>query len=458
MACTATTFWRRVPGLAAATLAALGGLSVDASANDTVAVRYTLKPDAALRTAELEVCTAPGTRLIPGVARIRPKVLWSSPEGCRGYAIDLSAVSLAQGLRWRVLWVGAMLPRPAVPVSRLAGMLHVVVPTQAGGELAWQFLGPWPQTAAGDFVLNASAFERRGRMWVGHSPVQTLLVGDTAFRVTAPEQTLSETALTTWFKHTGAAVASLAGGRFPLKAAQVVLLPEAGASVGFGMVERGGGAGVFLHVGRHISAGTLKADWTPYHEFSHLLLPPVSDAVWFAEGYASYAQQVARARAGALTSAEAAAALADGFKRGATQIDGSSLAEASGAMDDRGDYWRVYWGGAAFFLELDATLRRTGGSLDALVARWGSLARPDGGSVPLARFLALADRLHPEIKIHEIAQKHLDAKVFLPVGALLAGLVADGTWGSICAVPAGLETPEGTGGEAHAAPAITPPE
>ena len=57
--------------------------------------------------------------------------------------------------------------------------------------------------------------------------------------------------------------------------------------------------------------------WTASHELSHLLLPYISRReAWLGEGFASYYQNVLRARAGMLSQREAWQKLHAGFERG----------------------------------------------------------------------------------------------------------------------------------------------
>lgn len=161
-------------------------------------------------------------------------------------------------------------------------------------------------------------------------------------------------------------------GHFPAPAVQVVVLPRpSGSAVGFGMLQRGGGASVLLLVAPEADLTTAEAAWTPVHEFSHLLHPFVSKPdAWLSEGLATYYQEVLRARAGLISPRRAWQRIYDGARhcRGV----GATLSQATAAMRRTGNYARVYWAGAVAALRADVALRRRRGggpgSLDQAVA------------------------------------------------------------------------------------------
>src|SRR5690606_27411875 len=115
-----------------------------------------------------------------------------------------------------------------------------------------------------------------------------------------------------------------------------------------------------------------RADWTATHEFAHLLHPFLGDrGRWLSEGLASYYQNVLRARSGELSEEEAWEKLSQGFARGraATSEQADPLEQVSWERQ-RGSTMRVYWSGAAYWLERDLALRRQGDTLDQVLARF----------------------------------------------------------------------------------------
>ncbi|HUO83463.1 MAG TPA: hypothetical protein VM616_11470 [Gammaproteobacteria bacterium] len=224
--------------------------------------------------------------------------------------------------------------------------------------------------------------------------------------------------VTRWIREAAFAI-TMAYGRFPLPGAQILVLPVDGARgpVPWAQVLRGGGASAHFFIDAEATEAELRADWTATHELSHMLLPYIDrrDA-WLSEGFASYYQNVLRARSGMLTPLEAWRLLDAGFRRG---IDGTSpartLSEASIDMDRTRGFMRVYWSGAAIALLADLRLREsTGGrqSLDTALAGLRRCCLPSAGRW---RARALFDRLDDltgtEI-FGELHATHVNARAF----------------------------------------------
>jgi hypothetical protein len=174
--------------------------------------------------------------------------------------------------------------------------------------------------------------------------------------------------------------------RFPLPRATVKIMPSDerdGSPVPWGQTQRRDGVSVLLYVRRDATLAELRADWTAVHEFSHLLHPWLGrDGRWMAEGLASYYQNVLRARAGLMPADEAWRRLDAGFGRGRRATDpGTPLFSARG----RGATMRIYWAGAAYWLQADLALRARGSSLDAVLAAYARCClSPATESSPLA--------------------------------------------------------------------------
>ncbi len=189
-----------------------------------------------------------------------------------------------------------------------------------------------------------------------------------------------------------------AHGQLPLRDAQVLILPLPGqrAAAPWGQVTRGGGSAVHLFVGAEASPGALKEDWTATHEFSHLLHPYLGDAGrWLGEGLASYYQNVLRARSNTLDADTAWERIEAGFDRGAKEqrSPGLTLTQASRRMGSLRSYMRVYWSGAAFWLEADLALRARGSSLDAVLRSYADCCLAAAMRVAPEEFAAALDRI-----------------------------------------------------------------
>jgi hypothetical protein len=194
-------------------------------------------------------------------------------------------------------------------------------------------------------------------------------------------------------------VALTANGRLALRDAQVLVVPLAGSSAAtpWGEVQRGGGSALHLYPGADATLATLRRDWTATHEISHLLHPWLGTrGRWLGEGLASYYQNVLRARAGWLARDAAVESLRAGFERGRRQAAsaGTTVVEASRAMHDTHDFMHVYWSGAAYWLTVDARLRRGHGiALDDVLARYSACCLRGGDVSTPERFVATLDRL-----------------------------------------------------------------
>jgi hypothetical protein len=236
-------------------------------------------------------------------------------------------------------------------------------------------------------------------------------------------------------------------GRFPRDAVQVLVvpLPDRSDPVPWGQTTRGGGTAIALFIGAASTAAARRADWTAHHEFAHLLHPYLGeDGRWLAEGLASYYQNVMRARGGSLSAAEAWSRLAAGFARGraATPSDAGPLAQVAAART-RGSTMRVYWAGAAFWLESDLALRADGSSLDALLAAFHAAHRDRDCCWTPESFIDALHALAPAAGLPARFRRHADARTFplsdaqvadwtaqvevpgTPIAALLARAAAD---------------------------------
>ena len=232
----------------------------------------------------------------------------------------------------------------------------------------WSVTAPWPADAQGWRSLgNTPADWPATVAWFrGEERVIDLPSGRLRLAV-LPTVDAPPADLEAWMRRS-AATLQRSVPTWPRADTQVLLVPLPGVSspVPWGQVTRGGAAAVQLFLGNEASARARTEDWTASHEFAHLLHPFMGDrGRWLAEGLASYYQNVARARSGELSAGLAWEKLLAGFDRGrkGTPANASSLAEVS-RQRTRGSTMRVYWSGAAFWLQTDLALRDVGSSLD----------------------------------------------------------------------------------------------
>jgi hypothetical protein len=167
--------------------------------------------------------------------------------------------------------------------------------------------------------------------------------------------------LSNWVSHAKASL-KLVYGTLPVDDFITVIKASnrGSGAVPWGEVNRYSPPEVTLVVNMRSSLTDLKADWTIYHEFSHLLIPyDAGDARWFSEGLASYYQNITQARVGMLNEQAMWQKLYEGFERGNKQQNykHQMLSYVSDNVDQNKNYKRIYWSGALYWLEADIALR-----------------------------------------------------------------------------------------------------
>jgi hypothetical protein len=167
--------------------------------------------------------------------------------------------------------------------------------------------------------------------------------------------------LTDWVIHANQAL-RLVYGRLPVENFLTVIQAsnQGTSAVPWGEVNRSSPPTVTLVVNLNTSLEALKADWTIYHEFSHLLIPyDAADARWFSEGLASYYQNITQARIGMFDEQTLWQKLYEGFERANKQKNYAhqKLAYVSDHISQNHNYMRIYWSGALYWLKADIALR-----------------------------------------------------------------------------------------------------
>ncbi|MEQ8858009.1 MAG: hypothetical protein RIC56_05130 [Pseudomonadales bacterium] len=200
--------------------------------------------------------------------------------------------------------------------------------------------------------------------------------------------------LAAWVYETGAAVERLVG-EFPM-GVQVVFHRRDGARepVPWANTRRSRGQGVHFHVDPSYPLAAFRADWTAPHELSHLILPYLGRRhAWFAEGFASYLQYPVMQEMGVLTAAEAERRYRRNFERAERGYGDARAPFARAAPRLRAErkYPVMYWGGAAYFLQVDKELAMDGSSLLAVLRDYLRCCRRDRASLDV--LLADLDRL-----------------------------------------------------------------
>ena len=233
------------------------------------------------------------------------------------------------------------------------------------------------------------------RPCVAATDTRVLRAGDTVLRVEVVDVDDPARAdmLQRWVKETADATKT-SSGHFPLRSAYVRVQQSDSrdpSPVPWGQTRRRGEVGVLLYVRRDADYDALRGDWTAVHELSHLYHPYLGErGRWLAEGLASYFQNTLRARSSMLQAEEAWERLDAGFRRGSAATSGTRL-DAMGRT--RGGTMRVYWAGAAYWLEADLALRRSDTTLDAVLDRYSRCCLRGADSVAPEDFVAELDRI-----------------------------------------------------------------
>lgn len=224
---------------------------------------------------------------------------------------------------------------------------------------------------------------------------RTLRAGDTRLevRVFGVDDPARVGVLQDWIAEAARAPLTVAG-HFPLRSARVEIRQRDSrdaSPVPWGQTTRSDDVRVLLYVRADATPTELRDDWTAVHELSHLFHPYLGNqGRWLAEGLASYYQNILRARTGLTTPEDAWRKLDAGFERGRRAAAGTPL-DALGRGD--GGTMRIYWGGAAFWLEADVALRQRGRSLDAVLATYSNCCLRGTEHVMPANFVAALDRV-----------------------------------------------------------------
>jgi len=176
-----------------------------------------------------------------------------------------------------------------------------------------------------------------------------------------------------WIDHSSDAL-TLVYGEIPVEhfITKIEFSKRDSGVVPWGEVSRNTIPEVTLVVNSKSSLNELKADWTIYHEFSHLLIPyDAGDSRWFSEGLASYYQNIIQARSGMFSETKMWQKLFEGFERGRkdTNYSHQKLNYLSDNISQNHSYMRIYWSGALYWLKADIALRglNIGYSLDKVL-------------------------------------------------------------------------------------------
>jgi hypothetical protein len=191
--------------------------------------------------------------------------------------------------------------------------------------------------------------------------------------------------LTAWIEETHAAVVDLVGP-FPMPV-HVYFHRRDGARepLPWAHTRRRVPQGVHFHVDPRYSGNAFRRDWTAPHELSHLILPYLGRRhAWFSEGFASYLQYPVMQAMGVLSDAEAQRRYRRNLERAERGYPyrGQPFVEAAAELQAEGKYPVMYWGGAAYFMQVDRALADDQSSLVAVLRDYLACCRRNRHSLP----------------------------------------------------------------------------
>lgn len=396
--------------------------------------RYRLAVDSSLTTLTVQACFPAPPRALhadednAGAALKRAVVMGGTPARvqwsgqrmeipasksalCIEYDVDTKAARPARYLRdseearnWVLLRAGSLLWLPR-PLPETGVTLDVQRASGIDFSVPWPLVSESAETATYDLSVSPAAWP--ALIALGRMQQQTVVVPGAALRfalldaIPAPDPRKLEG----WVRQGAEAVAA-AYGKFPVAAPQVLIVPVGAMdeAVPWGQVLRGGGPAAHLFVDQTRSAAELRDDWVLVHELSHMLHPNLhGDGIWLAEGFATYYQNVLRARSGALGEEQAWLKLHEGFERGRQQTrPGVNVEDAQRHMLRERMFMRVYWTGAALALETDLALRKRGRSLDEALSLFNGCCGSAARMWPAREFLARLDELTGGTEMQEL--------------------------------------------------------
>lgn len=345
------------------------------------------------------------------------------PGGCVRIEIDLKAIADAQtmdvGYRLGdVLLVSAeqWLWRPNRP-----SQLRMALPP------GWSISAPWASCGSACFNLSASSAD--GPALVALGALDTLSLGLKGGKLEAtllPTFTPDERVRAVRLVESLPKLLDAAYGRLPVPHLQVLLVPmrKQREAIPWGQVYRGGLGGIHFFIDPEREWAEFASNWVIAHELTHLLHPYLgTDARWLSEGLASYQQQALRARAGQISESEAWRGLLKGFARGQAARSRLSLRSASADMHQQRAYMTVYWGGAAYWLDVETQLLASKNlRLMDVLERFSRCCLPETQAWNDRSFLKKLDELAETTLFSETAARYRDRIGFPETAAQLSAL------------------------------------
>ena len=170
---------------------------------------------------------------------------------------------------------------------------------------------------------------------------------------------LEKQQLTDWITHTEQGIIKLFGSLPYSYRVHFHRMAQGREPVPWAHTDKHNGRAVHFHVNTAYSWDAFNKDWTAPHELSHLMFPYLGrENMWFSEGIASYLQYQIMFANNIVTWKKATNKLQERFGAAAKNkhYDDMSIVQLTKIVFETGAFVRLYWGGAAYFLNVDKKL------------------------------------------------------------------------------------------------------
>lgn len=177
--------------------------------------------------------------------------------------------------------------------------------------------------------------------------------------------------VTSWL-NTGVAAVETTLTKIPHNEVKITVkgYPDAMEPVPWGQILREQPIEVLLYVNPNMPLTRFVDDWTLYHELSHLYFPYLDyQNFWLSEGFATYMQYLSMFQGHIINQSQFVERIEQGLLRGEmkTREKPGKLNEVSADMWQQRAFKRVYWSGAAYFMEADFQLIADGKDLTEII-------------------------------------------------------------------------------------------
>lgn len=221
-----------------------------------------------------------------------------------------------------------------------------------------------------------------------------------------------------WIRNAARAVTAYFG-HYPVDRFGLLVVAEDSDRVGHATTYGYRGPVTRIHVGSHATQAAFDRDWVLVHEMTHTALPDLPRrALWLQEGNATWVEPIARAQAGLLSAEEVWREAANGLPRGEPH-------PGDGGMDGTDAWYRLYWGGAGFWLLAEIAIFEQSRGKFLLRDALRAVNRQSGGDAVTwspEQLMAVGDRATGTSALSALYRRYTAGAVTLDIAATLARL------------------------------------